>query len=376
MIPELLRNDTSMTNVLKFSLHAVTLLSQLDPKDFSHLLLNTSIEESYRGFFKLFGGHHVNLLFSGFQDYFQTLTKEEQVPMFNFMGSVLNTPLYYSAENSSCDASTVDLRQLLEVIPKNYYSRIDPRLTSFVDSAVGQNQKMISKDENEVKFSYKMNAVENILKARHLKFVSPIGLMQGILIYIYSNRSANIATMFLHFAGAKGSLSTVKSVINRSEKTSQQCVPDKVIVNFTFDNVQCLMKHWRVFAQKKPQALAAIATSVVQTFPDGLKTSSLQYQAKNSPMNWLYKFSLSEENRYLVSNYDQNSLKALMGARSEALELVLGYWDQTIKDQISIVSKELGEDFRDNVSLAVETIETENHSSSSIVSTLYRLQPY
>ena len=61
-----------------------------------------------------------------------------------------------------------------------------------------------------------------------------------------------------------------------------------------------------------------------QTFSDGLKTSSLQYQAKNSPMNWLYKFSLSEENRYLVSNYDQNSLKALMGAPSEALELVLG----------------------------------------------------
>ena len=252
MIPELLRNDTSITNVLKFSLHADTLLSQLDPKDFSHLLLNTSIEESYRGFFKLFGGHHVNLLFSGFQDYFQTLTKEEQVPMFNFMGSVLNTPLYYSAENSSCDASTVDLRQLLEVIPKNYYSSIDPRLTSFVNSAVGQNQKMISKDENEVEFLYKMKAVENILKARHLKFVSPIGLMQGILIYIYSNRSSNIATMFLHFAGAKGSLSTVKSVINRSEKTSQRCVPDKVIVNFTFDNVQCLMKHWRVFAQKKP----------------------------------------------------------------------------------------------------------------------------
>ena len=97
----------------------------------------------------------------------------------------------------------MDLRQLLEVIPKNYYSRIDPRLTSFVDSAVGQNQKMISKDENEVKFSYKMSAVENILKARHPKFVSPIGLMQGF--YIYSNRNSNIATMFLHFSGAKGS---------------------------------------------------------------------------------------------------------------------------------------------------------------------------
>ena len=165
MIPELLRNDTGIANVLKFSFHAVTLLSQLDPKDFPHLINKNSIAESYRGFFQIFGGHHVNLLFSGFQDYFQTLTKEEQVPMFNFMGSVLNTPLYYNAENSSCDASSVDLRQLLETSPKNYYSRIDPRLTSFVDSAVGQTRNMSSKDDHQTKFAYKMNAVENILKA-------------------------------------------------------------------------------------------------------------------------------------------------------------------------------------------------------------------
>ena len=75
VIPELLRNDTGIANVLKFSLHSVTLLSQLDPKDFPHLINKNSIAESYRGFFQIFGGHHVNLLFSGFQDYFQTLTK-------------------------------------------------------------------------------------------------------------------------------------------------------------------------------------------------------------------------------------------------------------------------------------------------------------
>ena len=75
MIPELLRNDTCIANVLKFSLHAVTLLSQLDPKDFPHLINKNSIAESYRGFFQIFGGNHVNILFSGFQDYFQTLTK-------------------------------------------------------------------------------------------------------------------------------------------------------------------------------------------------------------------------------------------------------------------------------------------------------------
>ena len=65
---------------------------------------------------------------------------------------------------------------------------------------------------------------------------------------IYSNRSKLVTNFFHYFAGAKGSIRTVRSVINRSEKTSQRLVPDKVTVNFTFDNVQCLMKDWRVTA--------------------------------------------------------------------------------------------------------------------------------
>ena len=131
MIPELLKNYTSIGIVLKFSLQALTLLSQLDQKYFINMTDKNTIAESYRGFFQIFGGHNVNLMLHGFKDYCQTHTKEEQVPMFGFMGSLLNTPLYYNAENYSFHANSVDLRQLLETSPKNYYRKIDSRLTSF-----------------------------------------------------------------------------------------------------------------------------------------------------------------------------------------------------------------------------------------------------
>ena len=65
--------------------------------------------------FQLFGADYVKIMFSGFQNSFQTLTKEEQVPIFRLMGNILNTSLYQDAMNYSCDASTVDLRQLIEL---------------------------------------------------------------------------------------------------------------------------------------------------------------------------------------------------------------------------------------------------------------------
>ena len=120
------------------------------------------------------------------------------------------------------------------------------------------------------------------------------------------------------------------------------------------------MKDWRVFPKNKPKALAAIATSVVHTFPDGLKESALQYQIQNSPMKWLHSFDLSKENKYLVSNYDQTILKEILSIPSEAIELLLGFWEDMLKDQISIVKNELGEELKDNVSIALETLETEN----------------
>ena len=105
----------------------------------------------------------------------------------------------------------------------------------------------------------------------------------------------------------------------------------------TFDNVQHLIKKWRLSKSTQTKALVAIATSVVQAFPDGLGHSRIQYNLNYSPMKWLHKFSLSVSNKYLVKSYDVDVLTSMMGVPTNEVELVLGYWDEHVKKEIAIV---------------------------------------
>ena len=130
----------------------MTFLSQLDPVYFTNSVNKETIEKSYKSFFQIFGGEHVSLMLRGFQDYFKTRTKEEQVSMYSFMGSLLNMSRYQNAVSSSFNANSVDLRQLLETSPEDYYSGIDERLTSFVNSA-SENQGTEQAKKGQVIFS-------------------------------------------------------------------------------------------------------------------------------------------------------------------------------------------------------------------------------
>ena len=85
VIPDLLKTETTISNLLSFTLHALSFLSQLDPDHLKNSIDEETIDKGYNGVFQLFGGGYVKIMFSGFQNYFQTLTKEEQVPMFRLM---------------------------------------------------------------------------------------------------------------------------------------------------------------------------------------------------------------------------------------------------------------------------------------------------
>ena len=89
VIPDLLKTETTISNLLSFTLHALSFLSQLDPDHLKNSIDEETIDKGYNGVFQLFGGDYVKIMFSGFQNYFQTLTKEEQVPIFRLMGNIL-----------------------------------------------------------------------------------------------------------------------------------------------------------------------------------------------------------------------------------------------------------------------------------------------
>ena len=49
----------------------------------------------------------------------------------------------------------------------------------------------------------------------------------------------------------------------------------------------------------------------------------MQYEMKNSPMQWLQTFALSQ-NQILVTSYDVNVLKQMLGIQWNELQIVIG----------------------------------------------------
>ena len=120
------------------------------------------------------------------------------------LGSILHSSIYKDITRQE----SPPLRQLLNESPENFYNSVDARLTAFIDKIVGCTKETL----DQKKASYKINSVENILKARDLKYASSIGLQQTVSMYIFSNRNNLATSMFCAFGGVKGSLTTIHQV--------------------------------------------------------------------------------------------------------------------------------------------------------------------
>ena len=96
-----------------------------------------------------------------------------------------------------------------------------------------------------------------------------------------------------------------------------------------------------------PKNLAAIATSVVQSFPDGLNKNQIQYAPQHSPLVWLPKFDISKSEKYLIHNFHSQSLQAMLGVPETELSIILGFFYEHVKKEIAIVKKELSNDDHD-----------------------------
>ena len=160
-------------------------------------------------------------------------------------------------------------------------------------------------------------------------------------MYIFSNRNNIASQMFSCWGGSKGSITIIRETLKRSETTSARIAPYGTSLYFTFDNVQHLIKHWRLFATSSQKGLAAIATSAVQTFPDGLKQYKIQYIKEYSPLVWLHKFHISKNDKYLVNSYNSKSLHSMLGMPTTDLNIILRFFYEHVKKEINIVQKEL-----------------------------------
>ena len=113
---------------------------------------------------------------------------------------------------------------------------------------------------------------------------------------------------------------------------------------------------WRLGGESNRKPLASVATAVIETFTNGKGESHIQYDIKNSPMDWLQTFALSKHN-FLVTSFDVNVMKKMLEIQWDALQTVLGYWDFHVEKELKIVVDELSKGNQDIIDLVITSEE-------------------
>ena len=285
-----------------------------------------------------------------------SLPASEQVEAYEVLGDKLNDALFKQTKEEN-DIQKIDLQKLLQTSSTDPFENADPRLKAFIRAAVKTNERFENENKKNKRLVFCSNIVENMLKARNLKFVSLSGLAVLTLVYIFSGRSRQTCSLFSS-TGAKGSYRIVTEfVLPNSKETSYKHCKDGVTVFYSFDNAQKLFKQWRLHGRSQDKSLAMVATSIVHCYPDGLLSSRIQYTLRHSPMQWLHSFEINEKNLYLVEVLDVDILKSLIKLDEADEDIVLGRFDYDIESAIKHVKRETIGDGKDIVQLLLDVEE-------------------
>ena len=209
-----------------------------------------------------------------------------------------------------------------------------------------------------------------MLAARNQRCVTPPGISQMMLIYIFGGRSRIICDIFAK-QGAKGCYNSItQKILLKSEKTSQRICKDGLECWYSFDNIQKLFKIHRLYGDNQNKVIARVLTSVVRYYPDGLMLSDIQYRLDNNPMKWLYSFEINGETTIFGDKLDKGVLLSMIKPSEDDLNIVLGRWDFDIDDAIKKVEKELKEGKLDIIDQMIESDQLEKMQYCSVCEVL------
>ena len=105
---------------------------------------------------------------------------------------------------------------------------------------------------------------DSLLKARNCMN----GLKEHIICYISSGRS-HIVSDLISQLGGKGRRNYIDE-------------PKNVSIFVSFNNIQKLMKSYRLTSKEQEKVYAVVVTSILATLPDGYNCNDIQFKASNS----------------------------------------------------------------------------------------------
>ena len=97
-VSNLLENPSLHQNLFKFSLNILNSLCKANSSTLKEsnksCEFKSALLETYNGLYSLIDVSDYKEVFTSFQSYFQTLQANQQLPMYSFMGSLLNKKIY------------------------------------------------------------------------------------------------------------------------------------------------------------------------------------------------------------------------------------------------------------------------------------------
>ena len=272
------------------------------------------------------------------------LSLDGQSDFLALVGSTLNESLLDSAKKSEVFCKDLNLEHLKKASKEEFYQSCDLRLKSFIDHITVRSR---SSSDNE---NFKSNVYENLLKARHSKFFSHVGVKEHLVVYLASGKSRYASQIFAK-QGGKGTRPVLENILNNSVSICKFVEPKNFSLFFSFDNIQKLLKSHKVGGENQKKVLAIVVCSILCLKSDGQKQSDVQYRNENCPSYWLYDYKYNAETLLFNKCLDSAVLKNCVNLTEREVEMFEDIFEKELHQALDYVKQDMNENMQDSIDI-------------------------
>ena len=278
---------------------------------------------------------------------------EVQNIFYQLLGEFLNPSLYEASEDNK-GIGDKSIEDLMTVNRSDSFEACDERLKVFLEAATAK--KYFKSREEAIVQRTKVqlsNVYDSLLKARNSKYVSLNGLKEHIICYISSGRSSIVSDLMSQLGG-KGRRKYIDEIIRNSEITGKFEEPKNVSIFVSFDNIQKLMKSYRLTSKEQEKVYAVVVTSILATLPDGYNCNDIQFKASNSPSAWYSSYWYNETSDVFCEKLDSDALKDCINEMSRDEKVLNEHFEDELQTELETVFNDIADDLKDSIDVKLE----------------------
>ena len=262
----------------------------------------------------------------------------EQCDLLAFQGYSLNKEIYEASKQNDKAAYNLNLNDLKTSKKSEFYENCDGRLKSFIDNLTNKEQY-----END-NLNFKSNIYENILKARNNKFTSKVGLKEHMVVYLASGKAMHASQVFSK-QGAKGTRPILEKILTNSADDCKFTAPKNGFLFYSFDNIQTLLKSYRIGGNHQKKALAIVVCSILclMFLAENIEPCELQFDHENTPASWYTEYTYVKDKGVFAEQLSSNTLQKCIHLKKEEEKVLDDFFEAELKYALEAVNKDMDE---------------------------------